>query len=104
MVQSSLMTTFLLVPVAGVGLITLRQAFPDAIGASPGTPCTAMLATLAASGPKSQAGAETPLPQFGLKLPGTLLVYPWGPVRHCVLAVLQRFTVSATVKRPLAVA
>lgn len=42
--------------------------------------------------------------QSGLKLPGTLLVYRWSPVRHGVLGVLRRFTASATGKRPLAIA
>ena len=43
MVQSSSITTSLLVPMAAVGVITLRQAFPVTIGANLGTTITALM-------------------------------------------------------------
>ncbi len=104
MVQSSSITTSLLVPLAGVGLITLRQAFPVTIGANLGTTITALLATLAVSGPNSQAGVEIALTHLGFNVAGTLLIYPWGPVRGSVLAAVRRFSALATEKRLLAVA
>ncbi|MCK4892505.1 MAG: Na/Pi symporter [Calditrichia bacterium] len=46
MVQSSSITTSLVVPMAGAGLLTLRQIFPYTLGANIGTTITAILAAL----------------------------------------------------------
>jgi sodium-dependent phosphate cotransporter len=46
MVQSSSITTSLAVPLAGAGILTLRQIFPMTLGANIGTTITAMLAAL----------------------------------------------------------
>jgi len=46
MVQSSSITTSLAVPLAGAGILTLRQIFPMTLGANIGTTVTAMLAAL----------------------------------------------------------
>ena len=46
MVQSSSITTSVAVPLAGAGLLTLRQIFPFTLGANLGTTVTAMLAAL----------------------------------------------------------
>jgi len=46
-VQSSSVTTSLVVPLAGAGLLALRQIFPYTLGANVGTTITAMLASLA---------------------------------------------------------
>ena len=46
MVQSSSITTSLSVPLAGAGILSLRQIFPMTLGANLGTTITAMLAAL----------------------------------------------------------
>ncbi len=46
MVQSSSISTSLAVPLAGAGILTLRQIFPMTLGANLGTTITAMLAAL----------------------------------------------------------
>jgi len=46
-VQSSSVTTSLIIPLVGAGLITLRQAYPFTLGANVGTTFTAILASLA---------------------------------------------------------
>ncbi|MFH1941254.1 MAG: Na/Pi symporter [bacterium] len=46
-VQSSSVTTSLIIPLAGAGLITIRQIFPYTLGANIGTTVTAILAALA---------------------------------------------------------
>ncbi|GAB4373247.1 MAG: Na/Pi symporter [Calditrichia bacterium] len=46
-VQSSSVTTSLIVPLAGAGVITIRQIFPYTVGANIGTTGTAILAALA---------------------------------------------------------
>lgn len=104
MVQSSSITTSLLVPLAGVGLITLRQAFPVTIGANLGTTMTALMASLAVSGPNAQAGIEIALTHLGFNLAATLLIYPWPPVRGSILNVVTRFAELATRSKLLAIA
>ena len=47
LVQSSSITTSLVIPLAGAGLLSLRQIFPYTLGANVGTTVTAMLASLA---------------------------------------------------------
>jgi len=46
MVQSSSITTSTIVPLAGAGVVTLRQLYPFTIGANIGTTVTALLASL----------------------------------------------------------
>jgi sodium-dependent phosphate cotransporter len=48
-VQSSSVTTSLIVPLVGAGVLTLKQIFPYTLGANIGTTVTAMLAGLAAA-------------------------------------------------------
>ncbi len=45
-IQSSSVTTSLIVPLAGAGLITLEQVFPYTLGANVGTTVTALMASL----------------------------------------------------------
>ena len=104
MVQSSSITTSLLVPLAGVGVITLKQAFPVTIGANLGTTLTALMASLAVAGPNAQAGIEIALTHLAFNLAGTVLIYPWAPVRGFVLGLVRRFADLATRSKLLAVA
>jgi sodium-dependent phosphate cotransporter len=50
-VQSSSITTSILIPMSAAGVITLRNAYPVTLGANVGTTITALLAALAASVP-----------------------------------------------------
>ncbi len=50
-VQSSSVTTSLIVPLAGAGLVSLRKIFPYTLGANIGTTVTAILAALATQNP-----------------------------------------------------
>jgi solute carrier family 34 (sodium-dependent phosphate cotransporter) len=52
-VQSSSITTSILVPLAAAGVISLRNAFPVTLGANVGTTITALLAAMAASKPEA---------------------------------------------------
>ncbi len=51
MVQSSSITTSLIVPMAGAGLLTLEQIFPYTLGSNIGTTITAILAALLTGSP-----------------------------------------------------
>ena len=103
MVQSSSITTSLLVPMAGVGLLSLQRAFPVTIGANLGTTATALLASLAVSGPNAKAGTEIALAHLAFNLAGTLLIYPWPPIRGFVLDMVRRFSDLATRSKLLAI-
>ncbi len=89
MVQSSSITTSLLVPLAGAGLITLEQAFPITIGANIGTTVTALLAALAATGLNASAGITIALVHLLFNLSGTLLIYPVGRIREIPLSAAR---------------
>lgn len=82
MVQSSSITTSLLVPLAGAGMITLSQAFPVTVGANLGTTITALMAAMAVSGANAQAGVVIALVHLLFNLTGMLMIMPFPPVRE----------------------
>lgn len=99
MVQSSSITTSLLVPLAGAGLLSLERAFPITLGANVGTTVTALLATLAVSGPNAEFGVQIALVHLLFNLSGILLIYPIGVVRRIPLAAAQRLAQTAVKSR-----
>lgn len=86
MVQSSSITTALLVPLAGAGLITLREAFPITVGANIGTTVTALLASMAASGPNAEAALTIALVHLLFNLSGSVLILPIPFMKNLPLA------------------
>ena len=103
MVQSSSITTSLLVPLGGAGLIALEQAFPVAIGANIGTTVTALLAALAVSGPNAAAGLQIALVHLLFNVSGLLLIYPVQAIRRVPLGVARSVTRLALRSRKLTV-
>jgi len=103
MVQSSSITTSLLVPLAGARLITLEQAFPITIGANIGTTVTALLAALAATGPNASAGLTIALVHLLFNLTGTLLIYPSRRIREIPLSASRWLANTAADSRRWAV-
>jgi len=99
MVQSSSITTSLLVPLAGAGILTLPRAFPITIGANIGTTVTALLAALAATGVNAQAGITIALVHLLFNISGTLLIYPVKQVRRLPLIAAQRLADVAVESR-----
>jgi sodium-dependent phosphate cotransporter len=89
MVQSSSITTSLLVPLAGAGVLTLAQAFPITIGANIGTTVTALLAALAVTGENAVAGITIALVHLLFNLSGTILIFPLGRIRRIPLGAAQ---------------
>lgn len=57
LVQSSSVTTSLIVPLAGAGLLTIEQIFPFTLGANLGTTVTALLASMVTQNPHAVAVA-----------------------------------------------
>ncbi len=99
MVQSSSITTSLLVPLAGAGVVTLERAFPITLGANIGTTVTALLATLAVSGVNARAGVEIALVHLFFNLSGIVLIYPVQFIRNLPLEAARRLARIA-VKSP----
>ena len=103
MVQSSSITTSLMVPLAGAGVLTLRQAFPVTLGANIGTTVTALLAALAATGANAQAGLTIALVHLLFNLSATVLIYPWEPIRRIPLTFASRLADVAVDSKWLAI-
>lgn len=72
-VQSSSVTTSLIIPLAGAGVISIRQIFPYTIGANIGTTFTAILAAMTTQNPVAVTAAFSHL-LFNIY--GILIFYP----------------------------
>ncbi len=81
-VQSSSITTSLLVPMCAAGVLTLENAFPIMLGANIGTTVTAVLASQAAD---TSAGLTIALVHVLFNLAGVLIFYPIPAVRQIPL-------------------
>ena len=101
MVQSSSITTSLLVPLGAAGLLRLEQALPITIGANIGTTVTALLAALAVSGPNAIYGLEIALVHLMFNLAGTLIIYPLKATRSVPLKGARYLTTLALRSRKL---
>jgi solute carrier family 34 (sodium-dependent phosphate cotransporter) len=72
-VQSSSATTSLVVPLAGTGVLSLKQIFPYTLGANIGTTITAILASFATGSP---AAVTIAFAHLSFNILGILLFYP----------------------------
>ena len=76
-VQSSSITTSIVVPLVGSGVLSVRNAYPLTLGANVGTPVTALLASLAVD---SRAGLVIALHHALFNLMGAALFFLLYPV------------------------
>jgi sodium-dependent phosphate cotransporter len=102
MVQSSSITTSIMVPLAAAGVLRLEQAFPITIGANIGTTITAMGAALAVSGANAQAGIEIALVHLFFNLSAAILIYPVERIRQVPLRAARILAAVAVKSRKLA--
>jgi len=86
-VQSSSITTSILVPMVGAGVLTLRNAFPVTLGANLGTTVTALLASLAVD---LRAGLVVALTHTLFNLFGIFAIYPIPAVRVIPVRLAER--------------
>ncbi len=98
-VQSSSITTSLLVPLLGGGIISLEVAFPIILGANVGTTITALLAALTGT----QAGLTIALVHLLFNVSGILLIYPIKPFRNIPLGMARWMGDRVYEKRRVAV-
>jgi len=94
-VQSSSITTSILVPLVAAGVLTLRNAFPVTLGANVGTTVTALLASVAAD---SSDALVVAMAHLVFNVLGILTFYPWPPLRRIPLR-LATMTAAVAVKR-----
>jgi len=101
MVQSSSITTSLMVPLVGAGVVTLEQIFPFTIGANIGTTVTAMLAALSTGSP---AAVSVALSHLIFNLSAAVLIYVPKPIRAIPLTLAKALGKMAATNRLLAAA
>ena len=99
-VQSSSITTSILIPLSAAGVLTLRNAYPVTLGANVGTTITALLAALAASSPDSLTVALT---HTTFNVVGILLLYVLPFARDVPVLAATRMADIAVRRRVLAV-
>lgn len=93
MVQSSSITTSVMIPLVAAGIVTLPQVFPFTVGANLGTTVTALIAALSTG---SIAAVTVACSHLLFNVSGMLLVYVPPPMRALPLAMaraLGRMTV-----------
>lgn len=92
-VQSSSITTSLLVPLCAAGILTLQNAFPIMLGANIGTTVTALLASLAA---ESTAGLTIAIVHGLFNLAGTALFFPFQRIRAIPIRMARSLAIRAS--------
>ena len=100
-VQSSSITTSLLIPLSAAGVLSLRNAYPVTLGANVGTTITALLAALATSRPEALTIA---LVHTLFNIGGILLLYPITALREIPIRGAEALAGVAVERRLLAVA
>ncbi|MCP4290422.1 MAG: sodium dependent phosphate transporter [bacterium] len=98
-VQSSSITTSLLVPLIGAGIVPLESAFAATLGANIGTTVTALLASMTGT-----PGAVTiALVHLLFNISGIILIYPFGAVRRSPLRMATGLAAATSEKKYYAI-
>lgn len=84
-VQSSSITTSILVPLSGAGMISLEQVFPITLGANIGTTITAILASMAAPEETAALAVQIATVHLLFNMVGIMLIYPLTLTRQIPL-------------------
>jgi sodium-dependent phosphate cotransporter len=95
-VQSSSITTSLLIPLVAAGILTVESAFPITIGANIGTTTTAILASFATG---NISAIIIAFAHFLFNLTGTLFIYPIKFFRIIPINIAKAFGDLAAEKR-----
>jgi len=95
-VQSSSITTSLLIPLVAAGILTIETAFPITIGANIGTTTTAILASFATGNINAIIIAFV---HFSFNMTGTLFIFPVKPFRMIPISLARAFGDLAAEKR-----
>jgi solute carrier family 34 (sodium-dependent phosphate cotransporter) len=99
-VQSSTITTSILVPLVAAGILTLPNAYPITLGANVGTTITALLASLAVLRPE---GLTIALVHTLFNLTALAVIYPVKRVRLIPVRMAERLAALAVTHRSVVV-
>jgi solute carrier family 34 (sodium-dependent phosphate cotransporter) len=99
-VQSSSITTSVLVPMIAAGVLTLRNAYPVTLGANVGTTVTALLASLATG----RAGLVIALTHTLFNISGILVFYPIPALRKLPLTLAEKLAKVAERRKSIVIA
>ncbi len=102
-VQSSSITTSLIVPLAGAGLLSLEKAFPFTLGANVGTTVTALMASLVLTGDGQTAALTAALVHLLFNINGIIVFYVIKPLRAIPLLFARKFGEVCEKKRRYAI-
>jgi len=100
-VQSSSITTSILIPLVASGLLLVRNAYPITLGANIGTTITALLAALAAG---SVDGLTIAFTHTLFNIAGILLIFPWPKLRYVPVVLAEKLADVAIKRKSLALA
>ena len=95
-VQSSTITTSILVPLVAAGLLTARSAYPITLGANVGTTVTALIASLAVTQP---AGLTIALVHTLFNVTALIVMFPIRAVRDVPVRMAEGFA-GVAVRHP----
>lgn len=99
-VQSSSITTSIMIPLAAAGVVSLRNIYPVTLGANVGTTITALLAALATSRPEALTVA---IVHTLFNVGGIVLLYPMPYVRDIPVRLAENLAKIAINRRVAAV-
>lgn len=102
-VQSSSITTSLMVPLAGAGIVAIPQVFTIILGANVGTTITALLATMAAPSETAHLAVQIALVHLGFNLLGLLLIFPLKKIRNIPIRLAEKLADVAAGSRRMAI-
>lgn len=99
-VQSSSITTSILIPLVASGILAVRSAYPITLGANVGTTITALLAAFSSG---SVAGLEIALVHTLFNVLAIFLIYPWPKTRFIPVMAAERLADVAIRNKVVAV-
>lgn len=97
-VQSSTITTSILVPLVAAGVLTLANAYPITVGANVGTTITALIASLAVLRPE---GLTIALVHVMFNLAALSLIFPVPAVRMVPVRLAEKLAKMAVERRAI---
>ena len=100
-VQSSSITTSVLIPLAASGVLTLQNIYPVTLGANVGTTVTALLASLATGSP---AAVTVAIVHTLFNLSGIAVFYPFKKLRNMPINMANKLSELTAERRVLAFA
>jgi solute carrier family 34 (sodium-dependent phosphate cotransporter) len=100
-VQSSSITTSILIPLVGSGILAVRSAYPITLGANVGTTITALLAATAAG---EVSGLSIALVHTLFNVVAIGVIYPFPSIRYLPVRGAEWLAALVIQRKPLAVA